>query len=616
MDGSIHFEPFELVYLRAVSAGEGQNGTAPMQGEPSSHPLVVSHNWVHQVVLSSTPDGKLLAGLLKLSSQDLKALDWPRYQHHELVRYLLNASRIAQEVAATYLGVKMQPPDMGGKWMHLLDDQYRRYYSTLATLLDSHLGSLSLQYLFAWNIVHVAFASCFMERFARDPFDVQLNPMLNEQPNVRLQKIVDALKHRFSEVEQKVSGRFDELCEDLSIDPFDVHDQQSWLALHKENARWVDRIETHLTYYLRPELARISQIPFLSGEPYFETWKQLPVWIRRGQESPLDSKHDAIVPSVGIASADRHPASPLDEPASVDDALQGSPEAPSHPAPLDSDAPPPVELRDDGAAPEEEAPGETEPPRAVAEPALFWDMHDPGSSLLLIQNKGTQDHPWRNRAPSDFLELGKEELRKETDDRLWHAFAWPGHAWEGEPSETRSLSQGAVLDHLSERAKADSEEMTPIVVISHPLNPADLLVQQKLFYSVFEPDRGKQASGRTLLPFCFHLEGDWLEWIVDLSDFWDAYTRFGDWKRVSGRLDLPVISTDNECVIHILWHGFFGASFFQLMTPEASGQIFEEAERLLSKRGFDLMDAEEANMLRVMYEQLVVPRLLSVAQDM
>lgn len=570
---TIQFEPFEEMFLRSSRAGHHDGAKSVVGLDYTSSLLVQRHEWVHGQVFAQSPDGQLLAALLHLYNVNVEALGLSRQRHNELTLALMNASRTAHEAAATYLSVKMETPEVQPGLLALLDPEYRKYYSILAEVLDDRIGSSYLQYLVAWNAICVSFSSRYLERFSADPTIAGLQPETEEQPNARLVAILDSLRTNFDRLLMIINHRLREVCERHSVAYWDPHQESGWVTLQEQNHSMLTEVEAQLTLVLRPFLIEISKIPVLLDDEHRRAFEALSRWLHLARANfQKMAAYDWRTHDEQVAEA-------------IDAHNQAG-----------------GEVRVAGAKPLARQPSVED-----------WSLIDPSYSFLFIEDENSDDGPWTNR--ESFIarlqaDVGDDWLRSGTANRWWNGFAWHGQPYRGEPSKTSGLTQEKLLSWLRIRSQSGLKAASSIVLVTRPRDVLHLMTHQTLLYEELGVDRGSHDPGRTFLPLCHYLQGNWFQWFEEMRWLRDAFSPMAPWKLIFGNVKLPSPSS-GSLVLHILWHGFFGVSFFRLTSPHVSERMMPEMDRLLKQDDVKLMDVDEARMLRSLYEGIVIPRLLS-----
>lgn len=252
-------------------AGWHDGSKASIDFEFVNDAVVVRHEEAHETIFRKTPDGILLAVLLLLLDRDLTFDAAVRQRLTTTADTLFHASRVAHEIAATYIGIKTPAAEIGRQTLPLLPEEYRRYYYAAADVLDPHFRSSYLQVAVLSTLAHYAFGSMLLRRFSDDDMPAYTQLAKEETPNWRLTTLLKVLADgKVTALRDAVERAALDAIASVGAQPWDLHSDEAWstapqLAGHTAdlaiNARVVEWIEEQalMPYLHRDEAHRALQ---------------------------------------------------------------------------------------------------------------------------------------------------------------------------------------------------------------------------------------------------------------------------------------------------------------------------------------------------------------------
>ena len=225
---------------------------------------VFHHEQAHETIFLKTPDGILLSVLYRLLDArprvDLRLMR----RVEATANAMFEASRVAHEVAATYLGLKMLSPVEAGIAERLLPPDYQRYYRTAADVVDPHFGSTYLQVAVLSAIAHFAFGSTLLAEFVARNWPRYAKLKREHQPNWRLDSLLTRLAEgKVSELRTTLDQTADAFFTHTGHRRWDLDAEDGWTAVpvagHLLDLALAEAVEHWLTAQ--------QWMPVLQGEP-------------------------------------------------------------------------------------------------------------------------------------------------------------------------------------------------------------------------------------------------------------------------------------------------------------------------------------------------------------
>jgi hypothetical protein len=195
----------------------------------SNDPVIAHHEAWHERIFTSMPDGYILRGLLMVvAKKEQLSIEIPPNVETNVDTFVAE-TRFAQEVSATYLGIKQLSPQQISDELKKLNKEYRKYYDTLAEAIDPHFHSTYMQYIVGTGIVWYAFSSPFLTRFVESGLNVDFTLKLHESPNERIHILIATLKkNNCAELFDLIHSKVKAYCEESGHEMWDLHSEEDW----------------------------------------------------------------------------------------------------------------------------------------------------------------------------------------------------------------------------------------------------------------------------------------------------------------------------------------------------------------------------------------------------
>ena len=271
-----------LTAFRAAAQGEvagmhdGSRATLVMGALDDD--VVFHHEYGHEILFTRTLDGALLALLWSAIDRSPRAGSGRLRALHVTADALVSASRFAQEVFATYYGIKAVNPAMGINALGMLPKEYRDYFDVAAGAIDGHFRSTFMQVRVALNLSHLAFESCFALRVLRDPWRPWRVLRPDEQPNKRMRWLLDDMAGGgFAALAESVHAWAGEFFAQENIEPWCLDDEAGW----ERDAVVANRLETQLDERMEAWLRRRTRWPVISQDKRRKCVHLLAQWGRQ-----------------------------------------------------------------------------------------------------------------------------------------------------------------------------------------------------------------------------------------------------------------------------------------------------------------------------------------------
>lgn len=211
------------------TAGFHDGMRATLSFDSLNNRVVFFHEHSHERVFTGTIDGSILA-LLWVAIDNPENVSPERLAAIQITaRTMLDFSRNAHEVFATYNGIKMADQEEEEGALSRLDEEYSEYFHQAAEVIDSWFKSSFLQARVAWSMTHHVFTSRFALRFLADPWLKWQDLHVDETPNLRLKMLLEDLSSgggsSLGEAFRTCAGEF---FEREPVTPWDIDDEESW----------------------------------------------------------------------------------------------------------------------------------------------------------------------------------------------------------------------------------------------------------------------------------------------------------------------------------------------------------------------------------------------------
>ncbi|MCL2645792.1 MAG: hypothetical protein FWD61_02170 [Phycisphaerales bacterium] len=199
-------------------------------------PAVQHHESVHERICTQTPDGLSLGVLLMLAQAGESGITTPKHLATSADK-LIQRSRFAQEVGATYLCVKVMQSDSHDSVLARLDTEYSNYFNVMKRVLDHRVKSSYLQYLVGWNIASTAFRSPLLERLVATGFQTPITLAENESPDFRLKSLLETCDRlsasEWSDLMGRLQATADMFCAERGWRTWNLQDEDAWVEAGK-----------------------------------------------------------------------------------------------------------------------------------------------------------------------------------------------------------------------------------------------------------------------------------------------------------------------------------------------------------------------------------------------
>jgi hypothetical protein len=162
------------------------DGTSVNYIEQSNSPMVHFHETTHARIFQETPDGVILRILVLLLNNKCESVP----DLKELVVHLIENSRFAHEIAATYIGIKyLRTEQERVEELATLPAEYRNYYNYFSKIVDPIAGSTHLQSAIAWSATFLIFSSPLITEIAEGGLNVGPLWDVDRTPSSRARKL-------------------------------------------------------------------------------------------------------------------------------------------------------------------------------------------------------------------------------------------------------------------------------------------------------------------------------------------------------------------------------------------------------------------------------------------
>lgn len=150
-------------------AGWNDGNRIAIDSDSLSSPLVQAHEAMHGRIFNETADGQFHKILCTASGRDVDIENDGIYA--KVAKHLFVETRDVHEAAATYLSIQGLPSKkLRLQELHNLSKDYRRFYDSLAVIIDPVSKTSWLKYAFGWAFIHWCFYSKrFGEFFSKEP---------------------------------------------------------------------------------------------------------------------------------------------------------------------------------------------------------------------------------------------------------------------------------------------------------------------------------------------------------------------------------------------------------------------------------------------------------------
>ncbi|MCL2645794.1 MAG: tetratricopeptide repeat protein [Phycisphaerales bacterium] len=258
---ALRFSPFAMELKSVVAGYYTGDRTAIMATD--THDLVVQHHeLIHERICTSTLDGLSLWALLMLKRVRENGVATPGHVAASADE-LIQKSRFAQEVGATYLGVKSMPPDSHDSILERLPPEYSSYFNEMKNVLDRHVKTSYLQYLVGWNIVTLAFWSPLLTRLVAAEFQTPVTLAEEETPDFRLRSLLGTCARlpvsEWDALMSRLQTTADMFCAEHGCRTWNLQDEEAWVEAGK--AVDTTRVELALSVDLRNTFAQLADFP-------------------------------------------------------------------------------------------------------------------------------------------------------------------------------------------------------------------------------------------------------------------------------------------------------------------------------------------------------------------
>ncbi len=256
------FRPFHEE-VETVTAGFFDGRRVAVMYHSVSNPAVAPHEEEHEMLMRGTADG-MIVSLLAFVAAKGNISERDRRICRTTFSELVDETRHAHEVAATYLGLNRFEPARIATLYDDLPPEYQSYYSVLGDLFDPLLENGFLRYRLAHILLYnVVFASRCWERLQGFWYSEPLCLRPMENPNVRLNHAIAALSNgRLDEIISVASSAAEKALTDRGLPLWDIRDSSQWPA-RPESA---DLAERSIFDAVRPALVNACDLPVLSTE--------------------------------------------------------------------------------------------------------------------------------------------------------------------------------------------------------------------------------------------------------------------------------------------------------------------------------------------------------------
>jgi hypothetical protein len=257
---------------RGVVVGTHDGSRATLHVGSLDNAVVFHHESAHEAMFTMTIDGVILAVLWRAIDRKMPTEAIRRKSLRTTARTLMEASRFAQEVFATYYGIKMVEPEKGVAALTKLPEEYQTYFKAASDVIDPYYKSTFLQVRMITTLAHFAFRSLFAQRFLPDPWRAWKDLRDDEKPSWRLKTLFEDLTAGGAE---KLRRAIDDCAIDFfareNIKPWSLDDEEPWLT----HAIAAYQLDLALDQCIHEWLLSRSVLPTLEGPQRTESVAQL-----------------------------------------------------------------------------------------------------------------------------------------------------------------------------------------------------------------------------------------------------------------------------------------------------------------------------------------------------
>jgi len=191
-----------------------------------SSQIISQHEGIHRQLIASTFDGIsqiIIDKAIKFYSNNSELSN----EYKKLLIHIINESRFAHEVFATYLSVKLNDVSETNRLLAEHPAEYRKYYWYIEDSFGSNLKTSYVQYSVLHCIAALTLSSNFITRLIENNLDPNLKLLESEKTNVRLEKIVKVFKNDDTFLERVRELVFNKI-KNQKLDPFDITSEEDW----------------------------------------------------------------------------------------------------------------------------------------------------------------------------------------------------------------------------------------------------------------------------------------------------------------------------------------------------------------------------------------------------
>lgn len=222
--------------------------------------VVFHHEAAHETLFTTTIDGAILAMLWGFLDKRTTAGAAITSNLSKTAGALMESSRFAQEVIATYSGIKMVDPKVGSIALGKLPNAYRKYYRAASNVIDPLCKSTYLQVRMIRAIGSFTFRSCFARRFFAEPTRAW-GLDREDMADWRLRALLEQLsKGDIESLRLAIDDWAAMFFAKESIEPWDLDSEDGWTA------NWIAayKLDVSLDDCIDSWLRKNSPLPTLS----------------------------------------------------------------------------------------------------------------------------------------------------------------------------------------------------------------------------------------------------------------------------------------------------------------------------------------------------------------
>lgn len=210
-------------------AGWNDGNKIVIDSSALASPIVQSHEAIHGRIFQETSDGQVH----KLCCEAAKSHLDQRYGgiFGRISKLLFVQTRDAHEAGATYLAIQGLPNrKLRKEELRNIAKSYKRYYTSIAELIDPIAKTSWLRFAFGWTLIHWSFSSTRARSFFADttpsikPFEDIASPTQRFQEAVRFLKKSRRLRTWAHESISAAENRFESSGRVL----WDLQDEHAW----------------------------------------------------------------------------------------------------------------------------------------------------------------------------------------------------------------------------------------------------------------------------------------------------------------------------------------------------------------------------------------------------